>query len=99
MPHVDGMPPGHPCWIELTSSDSDASRLFYESLFGWTSEASGPEYGGYIIFSLGDTPVAGGMDKANMPDGGGDRPDLWAVYLHTEDAAATARRPPRTGAR
>jgi len=91
MPHVDGMPPGHPCWIDLSSSDSDASRLFYESLLGWTSEAGGPEYGGYITFALDGIPVAGGMDKANMPDGGGGMPDLWAVYLHTEDAAATSK--------
>ena len=91
MPHVDGMPPGHPCWIDLTTSDSDASRAFYESLFGWTSEVGGPEFGGYITFSLGGRTVAGGMDKRNMPDGGGDVPDLWAVYLHVEDAAATAK--------
>jgi predicted enzyme related to lactoylglutathione lyase len=90
MPHVDGMPPGHPCWIDLNTSDSDASRLFYESLFGWTSEVGGAEYGGYITFSLDGRTVAGGMDKRNMPDGGGGMPDLWAIYLHVTDAAATA---------
>ncbi|HEX7133977.1 MAG TPA: VOC family protein [Iamia sp.] len=90
MPHVDGMPIGHPCWIDLTTSDSDASRTFYESLLGWTSESSGPEYGGYVNFSLDGTMVAGCMDKASMPDGGAGMPDAWAVYLHVEDAAATA---------
>lgn len=90
MPHVDGMPLGHPCWIDLTTSDSDASRLFYESLLGWTSESSGPEYGGYVNFSLGDEVVAGCMDKAGMPDGGIGVPDAWSVYLCVEDAAATA---------
>jgi uncharacterized protein len=90
MPHVDGMPPGHPCWIDLTTSDSDASRTFYESLLGWTSESSGPEFGGYVNFSLGGTVVAGCMDKAGMPDGGIGMPDAWSVYLCVEDAAATA---------
>lgn len=90
MPHVDGMPLGHPCWIDLNTSDSDVSRVFYESLFGWTSEVGGPEYGGYTTFALDGTPVAGAMDKRNMPDGGGEAPDLWAVYLHVADAAATA---------
>lgn len=91
MPHVDGMPIGHPCWIELTTSDSDVSRAFYRDLFGWTSEAAGEEYGGYITFALDGTPVAGGMDKRNIPEGGGDMPDLWAVYLHVADAAATVK--------
>lgn len=90
MPHVDGMPPGHPCWIDLTTSDPAASRAFYESLLGWTSEGSGPEYGGYVNFSLDGTLVAGCMDKASMPDGGGGVPDTWSVYLAVEDATATA---------
>lgn len=91
MPHVDGMPLGHPCWIDLNTSDSDASRLFYEQLLGWTSDSSGPEYGGYVTFSLDGTVVAGCMDKAQMPDGGAGGPDAWSIYLHVEDAAATAR--------
>lgn len=90
MPHVDGMPTGHPCWIDLSTSDIDASRVFYESLFGWTSEGSGPEYGGYVNFSLDGTTVAGCMDKNAMPDGGGGMPDVWSIYLSVEDANATA---------
>ena len=90
MPHVDGMPLGHPCWIDLATSDSDASSVFYESLLGWTSESSGPEYGGYVNFSLDGTKVAGCMDKAGMPDGGAGMPDVWSIYLHVADAAATA---------
>ncbi len=90
MPHVDGMPLGHPCWIDLNTSDSDVSRVFYESLLGWTSEVGGPEYGGSITFTLDGTVVAGCMDKRNMPDGGGGMPDVWAVYLRVEDAAATS---------
>ncbi|QYG94517.1 VOC family protein [Iamia sp. SCSIO 61187] len=89
MPHVDSMPVGHPCWIDLMTSDPDASRAFYQSFLGWTSEASGPEYGGYITFSLDGTVVAGGMDKNAMPDNA-DMPDVWSIYLHVEDAKATA---------
>ena len=89
MPHVDSMPVGHPCWIDLMTADPDASRAFYESLLGWTSETSGSEFGGYITFSLDGTVVAGAMDKNAMPDSD-DMPDVWSIYLHVEDATATA---------
>jgi predicted enzyme related to lactoylglutathione lyase len=90
MPHVDSMPLGHPCWIDLMTSDPGASRAFYEGLLGWTSEVGGPEYGGYVTFSADGTIVAGAMDKAGMPDGGGGMPDVWSIYLHVADAQATA---------
>lgn len=91
MPHVDGMPLGHPCWIELATSDPAASRTFYERLFGWTSEVD-EEFGGYTTFSLDGAKVAGAMGKDHMPDGGAGIPDDWAVYLHVADAAATLER-------
>lgn len=96
MPHVDGMPLGHPCWIELSTSDPAASRTFYESLLGWTGEAN-PDFGGYISFGLDGTRVAGAMGKDHMPDGGAGIPDSWAVYLHVADAAATLELATRHG--
>ncbi len=85
MPNRDGAPVGAPCWIDLMTSDPDASQAFYGELFGWTSEEAGPEYGGYINFSLDGAAVAGGMRNSG-PEG---MPDLWSVYLATDDAAAT----------
>lgn len=42
--------PGDPCWIDLSTSDVQASQDFYSSLFGWTYE-TGDEatYGGYVM--------------------------------------------------
>ncbi|MGZ8734154.1 MAG: VOC family protein [Acidimicrobiia bacterium] len=85
MPKRDVAPVGAPCWIDLMTSDPGASRAFYGELFGWTSEDAGPEYGGYINFSLDGLPVAGGMRN----DGESGMPDLWSVYLATGDAGAT----------
>ena len=77
--------PGAPIWIELFTHDTDASIAFYGGLFGWSADESGPEYGGYIMFRLGEGPVAGCMrnDAADVPD-------AWSVYLESNDAAATA---------
>ena len=54
-------------------------------LLGWTFEAAGPEYGGYINAYCDGKPVAGLMyndPQWNSPDG-------WTTYLHTTDAKAT----------
>src|SRR5262245_3510464 len=81
----DSAPLGAPCWIDLMTSDPDASKAFYGELLGWTAEDSGPEFGGYITFSKGGATVAGAM--ANDPAQG--VPDGWSVYLAVDDAAAT----------
>lgn len=93
MPKRDATPPGAPCWIDLMTSDPAASKAFYGELFGWTSEDSGPEYGGYISFRKDDALVAGAM--ANDPAQG--VPDGWSVYLATDDAEATSEAVTATG--
>ena len=54
----DAFPAGAPCWIELSSSDVEASRAFYGALLGWTSDDPNPEFGGYVNFiSFGENEV------------------------------------------
>ncbi|MBF6172146.1 VOC family protein [Nocardia blacklockiae] len=78
--------PGDPIWVDLFTADPDRAIAFYGELLGWTAERSGPEMGGYIIFSKDGKPVAGGMRN----EGGADGPDRWTVYLNSPDAQATA---------
>lgn len=85
MPRRDSAPTGAPCWVDLFTSDPDKSRAFYGELFGWSSEDAGPDYGGYINFSKGGERIAGCMCN----DGQSGSPDLWSVYLATDDAKAT----------
>src|SRR5450759_2252864 len=52
--------PGTPIWVDLSTTDIDAGRTFYQDLFGWTSdEPAPPEFGGYALFRQGDKVVAG----------------------------------------
>jgi hypothetical protein len=84
MPHRDLAPVGAPVWVDLMTSDPDASRAFYGELFGWTSESAPEEFGGYVNFAKEGVPVAGCMKN------GGEAPyDLWSVYLASADAQAT----------
>jgi predicted enzyme related to lactoylglutathione lyase len=78
--------PGEPCWIDLLTSDTDVATRFYGGLFGWTAESAGPEYGGYVNFSNGDTRVAGMM---GITPEMGPMPDAWSTYLASTDTRAT----------
>lgn len=85
MPTRHGAPLGAPTWIDLTSSDLDRAQEFYGTVFGWTFESGGPEYGGYVNAAKDGHPVAGLM--ANNPEWQG--PDAWTTYFHTADITAT----------
>ena len=85
MPKRDVAPLGAPCWVDLFTSDPDATRPFYCELFGWTAEEAGEEYGGYVNFLKDGVPVAGCMRN----DGESGAPDVWSVYLAAADAKAT----------
>ncbi|MCV7102276.1 VOC family protein [Mycobacterium palustre] len=85
MPIRDRAPLGAPCWIDLTTSDIDRARQFYGTVFGWTFESAGPDYGGYVNAAKDGQSVAGLMP--NRPEAGG--PDNWATYFHTSDVDAT----------
>jgi uncharacterized protein len=79
--------PGDPCWIELFTPDVAQARTFYGDVFGWTSHDSGEEYGGYVIFERDGEPIAG-----CMKNDGSTGPNMWSVYLASDDAAATAEK-------
>lgn len=85
MPQRDSAPIGAPCWVDLFTSDPEKTCAFYSEVFGWTWESAGEEYGGYINFSKDGVQVAGGMRN----DGSSGAPDLWSIYLASNDAQAT----------
>ncbi|MCV6984443.1 VOC family protein [Mycobacterium shinjukuense] len=85
MPTRTGAPLGAPCWIDLTTSDVDRAHDFYGTIFGWTFESAGPDYGGYVNAAKDGRPVAGLM--ANNPEW--QSPDCWTTYFHTADVDAT----------
>ena len=73
---------GTPCWVDLLSSDTEASTEFYQALFGWTSETAPPEFGGYVTFLSDGNRVAGMAPKTPEM---GEHPDAWSTYISTAD--------------
>ena len=77
-----------PAWVDLSSSDAQASRDFYSKVFGWKVEVNpDPQYGGYALAKLGDQDAAG-IGPAQTPD----TPTAWSVYIGTDDIDALAKR-------
>jgi predicted enzyme related to lactoylglutathione lyase len=94
MPTRHGAPLGAPTWIDLSSSDVDRAQQFYGTVFGWTFESAGPDYGGYITAAKDGHPVAGLM--RNDPQW--QSPDGWTTYFHTADVNATVAKATAAGA-
>ena len=75
-----------PAWVDLSSSDAQASRDFYGGLFGWKVEVNpDPQYGGYAMATVADQTVAG-IGPTQNPD----QPTAWNVYIGTDDVDALA---------
>jgi predicted enzyme related to lactoylglutathione lyase len=85
-PAGDGpAPEGVFVWDELGTTDADGAQRFYEQVFGWTTSDMGSDYGGYRVFSVAETGIAGLM---TLPDG--SMPPHWQPYIAVEDPDATA---------
>jgi uncharacterized protein YndB with AHSA1/START domain/predicted enzyme related to lactoylglutathione lyase len=77
-------------WNELLTQDVAGTESFYGKLFGWKTEAFGPEY---ILFKSGDKQV-GGMMKAKHREA----PTHWLAYVTVENCDASARLAQELGA-
>lgn len=90
MANVDSHAPGSFCWFELASTDQDAAKRFYGSLFGWTysDNPMGPSQV-YTMFNLdGRNAAACYTLDAEMRARG--VPPHWMLYVSVTDADQTA---------
>jgi predicted enzyme related to lactoylglutathione lyase len=77
-----------PVWVDLASSDPEASREFYSRLLGWQVEVNpDPQYGGYALAKVEGHDVAG-IGPKMMPEA----PTAWLVYIGTTDADGLAKK-------
>ncbi len=92
MPPVDKHAPGTFCWVELGTTDQDAAKHFYGTLFGWTfvDYPMGP-LGVYTIFQLDgrDSAALYTLQEAERTQG---VPPHWNLYVSVEDADKAAAR-------
>ncbi|MGE0791848.1 MAG: VOC family protein [Sandaracinaceae bacterium] len=70
-------------YIELSVTDMDRAKAFYGAAFGWTFNAYGPAYTGFVDGARGDRE-AGGLRLADEVTSGGP-----LVVLFSDDIEAT----------
>jgi predicted enzyme related to lactoylglutathione lyase len=92
MPQIDKHAQGTFCWVELATTDQDAAKRFYGSLFGWAfvDYPMGPG-DIYTMFQLDGRDAAAGytMREAERSQG---VPPHWNLYVAVENADAAAAR-------
>jgi len=80
--------PGTFCWADLQTSDQQAAKAFYRSLFMWELEDTpAGEAGVYTMASIGGLDVAAiaGLQDESIPP-------HWSSYVAVADADAAAAR-------
>ncbi len=81
-------------WNELMTTDVDAAKSFYSSLFGWKMEDMQTNDMGYTIAKTGDKEMAGIM---GMPPEAGDMPPAWGAYVTVDDVELSAAQAEKLG--
>lgn len=71
---------GTPSWVDLSATDIKGACDFYGSLFGWTFEDQGPDFGHYTIASVNGKSVAGiSPARESTPNA------VWATFITVDD--------------
>jgi uncharacterized protein len=97
MANIDSHPPGSFCWIELGTTDQNAAKQFYGSLFGWTAVdfPMGPnEF--YTMFNL-DGRNCGAAYTMNEQMRSQGIPPHWLLYISVENSDESTEKAKQAG--
>ena len=98
MPQIEKHSPGSFCWFELATTDQNAAKRFYGSMFGWTANDSpmGPD-SFYTMFQMDGREAAAAytLDTKMRAQG---VPPHWNLYIAVQSADRTADRAGQLGA-
>ena len=97
MPKIESYKQGTPSWVDLSTSDQEAAKSFYSTLFGWEYEDN--DAGNGMIYSMaqiGGSP-AGAIAPQQPEEAQQGIPPHWNVYITVNDIEAVAERVPSLG--
>lgn len=75
-------------WGELMTTDQEAAKTFYGTLFGWQTEDMQMEGVTYTVVTAGDEPVGGIMQQ---PDESRDPPPCLGTLRHCRQCRCNRR--------
>jgi predicted enzyme related to lactoylglutathione lyase len=92
MPQTATHAPGKFCWVEIGTTDKNAARKFYTSLFGWNAkDVPAGEMGTYTILGLDGRDI-GGLYELNKEQRDQGVPPHWLSYVAVEDATKSTNK-------
>ncbi len=83
------------CWADLSTSDPEKAKKFYESLFGWKIGPGEKDPSGYLHIQNGQDFI-GGIPPAQYRDP--RVPPHWMIYFLVDDVDASAAKAKEMGA-
>ena len=97
MPQRSSYTEGTPNWVDLQTTDADAAKAFYSTLFGWAYDDMPMASGGVYSMATveGDMVAAITAQSPEMQAAGA--PAAWNTYLAVDDVDAAAAKVPGAG--
>jgi predicted enzyme related to lactoylglutathione lyase len=97
MTNVDKHAPGSFCWIELATTDQNAAKSFYSSLFGWAANDNPMGPGEvYTVFQINGRDAAAGYTlRKDQRERG--VPVHWTLYICSDSADQTVAKTTQAG--
>jgi uncharacterized protein len=92
MPNVDKHAPGSFCWIELGTTDQNAAKSFYGSLFGWSPNDMPMGPGDFYTMFCIDGRDAAAAYTLRPEQRAHGLPAHWMLYVTVDSADDAARR-------
>lgn len=98
MANVQNHPAGSFCWVELATTNQEAAKTFYSSLFGWSviEHPMGPDAVYTIFQSNGRDAAAGYALRKDQLDR--HVPPHWELYIAVDNADEAASKATSLGA-
>ena len=97
MPKIESYKQGTPSWVDLSTSDQEAAKGFYSSLFGWEYEDNDMGDGQFYSMAQIDGSPAGAIATQQPEEVQQGMPPHWNVYITVDDVDAVAERVPALG--
>ncbi len=87
---------GRFCWVDLAASDAERAKIFYGTLFGWSSHEQPANGGSFTRLRLGERDV-GSMYRLRQSQLDHGVPSHWTPYIRVDDVDDVVRRAAELG--